>query len=52
MDEDEEAQLAAALALSKREDVTMADDEEDEIQQAIRLSDAGADNDIGSRKKS
>jgi hypothetical protein len=50
MDEDEEAQLAAALALSRREDDAMADDEEEEIQQAIRLSSADADND--NQKKS
>lgn len=43
MDEDdEEAQLAAALALSQGEDVDMVDEEEDEIQQAIRLSNQDA----------
>lgn len=45
MDEDEEAQLAAALALSQRGDVAIADEEEDEIQQAIRLSSADGNND-------
>lgn len=45
MDEDEEAQLAAALALSQGEDLSMADDEEDEIQQAIRLMNPDTDND-------
>lgn len=46
MDEDdEEAQLAAALALSQGEDVEMVDEEEDEIQQAMRLSNQDANDD-------
>lgn len=50
MDEDdEEAQLAAALALSQGDDVVMADEEEDEIQRAIRLSNTDANDESGKK---
>lgn len=48
-DDDEEAQLAAALALSQGEDVVMADEEEDEIQHAIRLTNTEPDDEAGKK---